>query len=254
MVRVGVEVETRAPTGQTTAHLVGTGRGETLLVDPADRSDSLDTAVDEHGVEHVAVTHHHPDHVGAVAAYAEQTGATVWARTGRAGPFQSATGIAPDREFRPGQRLPGTEIPVVDTPGHTPEHVAFVTGDGWLTGDFAVAEGSVVVGAPEGDMRAYLSSLRRVHASNPARLLPAHGPVIDDPRAVCERLLRHRRHRERRVLAAVRDGHERPDAIVRAAYDKNVSEVFGLARATVIAHVEKLAVEGRLAWNGERAQ
>jgi len=122
-----------------------------------------------------------------------------------------------------------------------------------VTGDLAVAEGSVVVGAPQGDMRAYVSSLRRVHATNPDRLYPAHGRVIDDPRATCQRLVDHRRDRERRVLAAVRDGAATTDEILEAAYDKDLSGVEDLARATVVAHLEKLAVESRVAWDGSRA-
>ncbi len=253
--RAQVAGPTRSPSGQTTAHVVAGADDEALLVDPAARSDELDTTVDERAVGHVAVTHHHPDHVGAVAAYAERNGLTVWARAGRTGAFETATGIAPDRLFRPGDRLPvAGGVGVVDTPGHAPEHVALVAGDDWLTGDLAVAAGSVVVGAPEGDMRAYLSSLRRVHARNPRRLLPAHGPVIEKPRATCERLLEHRLDREQRVLGAVRAGHERPADIVAAAYEKDVSEVFALAEATVVAHLEKLAVEQRVRWDGTRAR
>ncbi|PSP54303.1 MBL fold hydrolase, partial [Halobacteriales archaeon QH_7_68_42] len=58
--RVSVPVETRAPTGETAAYLLGSDPA--LLVDPAAASDALDTAADEHAVGHVAVTHHHPDH------------------------------------------------------------------------------------------------------------------------------------------------------------------------------------------------
>jgi len=250
--RVTVDGPTRAPSGQTTAHIVDVGR-ESLLVDPAARTDALDAAIDEHDVGHVAVTHHHPDHVGAVASYAEEADLTVWARSGRVEAFRAAAGIAPDRCFRPGDRILGG-IEVVDTPGHAPEHVAVAAGDSWLTGDLAVAAGSVVVGAPEGDMRSYLSSLRRVHARNPDRLLPAHGPVIEDPRATCERLIKHRLDREARVLDAVATGHERPAAIVEAAYEKDVSDVFALAEATVVAHLAKLAHEAKILWDGRRAR
>jgi glyoxylase-like metal-dependent hydrolase (beta-lactamase superfamily II) len=141
----------------------------------------------------------------------------------------------------------------VDTPGHAPEHVAFGTGDGYVTGDLLVAEGSVVVGAPAGDMRAYLTSLRRLHARDPDRCYPAHGPVIEDPRGTCRRLIDHRRRRERRVRQAVNDGARTADEVLEAAYEKDVSAVRELARATVVAHLEKLACEGAIRWDGERA-
>ncbi len=248
--RVSVALDTRAPTGQTNAYLLG--RRDGLLVDPPGRSADLDGAVERLNPAHVAVTHHHPDHVGALADYATEYDLTVWCLDGRSDGFETATGIAPDRTFGPGGSIPAADgVEVVDTPGHAPEHVAFVADDGLVAGDLAVAEGSVVVGAPEGDMRAYLSSLRRVHAMGPDTLYPGHGPVIEDPRATTRRLIGHRLDRERRVLAAVEGGFRELDAIVDAAYDKDISHVRDLATATVVAHLEKLDVEGRLGWDGE---
>ncbi|QLG63262.1 MBL fold metallo-hydrolase [Halorarum salinum] len=250
--RFSVPVATRAPTGQTNAYLV-TGAGsedagpESLLVDPAGRTDSLDAAVREKPVAHVAVTHTHPDHVGAVADYAAETGATVWARRCREGRFAEATGVEPDRTFREGDRV-GPAV-VLATPGHATDHVAFETPLGTLSGDVAVAEGSVVVGAPEGDVRAYLTSLRRLHARDPTALFPGHGPVVDDPRATCERLVAHRLDREAKVLAAVRSGAADVDAVLDAAYDKDLSGVRDLARATVVAHLEKLSRAGRVRYD-----
>lgn len=250
--RVAVRSETRAPTGDTAAYLLDDAA---LLIDPADRAERLDRAVRETGIEHVAVTHHHPDHVGGVAEYAEAFDLTVWARAGRTDAFADATGLAPDRTYYPGESLPpDSGVAVLDAPGHAPEHVAFAASDGLVTGDLLVAEGSVVVGAPEGDMRAYLTALRRVLARRPERCYPAHGPVIDDPDAVCRRLLEHRLRRERAIVAAVRAGASTADEIVDRAYEKDVSAVRDLARATVVAHLDKLAVEGRIEWDGERAR
>ena len=251
--RIPVPTATAAPSGETNAYIVGTDSA--LLVDPGDRTDRLDSALESAPVEHVAVTHHHPDHVGGVASCARAFDLTVWARAGRRAAFERATGIAPDRVFRPGETLPaGDGLGVVGLPGHTPEHVGFSTPEGLYCGDTVVAEGSVVVAAPEGEMRAYLSSLRRLYARNPPRLYPGHGPVVDGARAVCRRLLEHRLDREQSVLAAVRAGNSDPAAIVDASYEKDVSAVFELARATVIAHLEKLAVEGKVAWDGTRAE
>ena len=246
-----VPVATRAPTGQTNAYLVSgpglDGDTERLLVDPAGRTDTLDTAVREKGVDHVAVTHTHPDHVGAAAEYAAETDATVWARRGREERFADATGLDPDRTFAEGDRVgPAT---VVDAQGHAPDHVAFETPLGTLSGDLAVAEGSVVVGAPEGDVRAYLTALRRLHARDPRVLYPGHGPVIDDPRATCERLVAHRNAREEKVRTAVERGAVDVDAVLDTAYGKDLSGVEDLARATVRAHLEKLSRAGRVRYD-----
>jgi hypothetical protein len=71
--------------------------------------------------------------------------------------------------------------------------------------------------------------------------------------ATCRRLLTHRLDRERRVRAAVADGATTVDAILDAAYEKDLSGVRDLAAGTVRAHLAKLAVEGSLRWDGERA-
>lgn len=250
--RIDVEVPTAASVGQTAVYLLGTD--DVLVVDPAGTTAALEAAVREAETAHVAVTHHHPDHVGGVATLVDDLDATAWARTGREAAFVDATDVRPDRTFLPGDRLPvAGGVAVIDTPGHAPEHVAFASGSGLVSGDLAVAEGSVVVGGPGADMRAYLSSLRRLHAGNPRRLYPAHGPPIDDVRGTCRRLLRHRLDRERRVCRAVVGGASTVEAILERAYDKDLTGVRDLALATVETHLEKLAVERRVSWDGRRA-
>lgn len=250
--RVPIEVKTRAPTGRTAAYLVG--EGECLLVDPAAVDGRIDADLDV--IEHIAITHHHADHVGAVGSYAERTNATVWCRYGRRDAFLKATGIEPDRTFREGTVIPAgnKSVTVHETPGHAVEHVAFGVGGSILVGDLAVAEGSVVVGSPAGDMRAYLTSLRRLYSMAPKRLYPSHGPVIVAPQETCGRLIEHRLDREHRVVAAVEEGSRTVDAILDSAYDKDISGVRDLAGMTVRAHLEKLHHEGRLQWDGARAE
>lgn len=279
--RVPVDVAGSHP-GSTNSYVIG--QSGALLVDPAARDDELESVIDECAVDHVAVTHHHPDHVGAVADYAHEYGLTVWARTGHKGDFEAATGVYPDLTFAEGSVVPAGDGPirVLETPGHAPEHVAFAFsfeeniqndpetgvaetedarppaagstgGIALAVGDVAVETGSVVVGAPEGDMRAYLSSLRRLHARNPTILFPGHGPPIEDARDTLSRLIAHRLRREQRVASAVRTGAETADEVVDIAYEKDLTGVRDLAVATATAHLEKLAIEGRVQWDGERA-
>ncbi|MGQ4554789.1 MBL fold metallo-hydrolase [Halobellus sp. GM3] len=247
--RIPVPFSSPVPSGSTNAYLVGDDPA--VLVDPGGRSDDLDDAVDAANVEHIAVTHAHPDHVNGVAAYAAETDATVWCRRGREDRFTDAAGVAPDRTFLEGSELPVGGLSVIDVPGHAPDHVAFETEAGTLCGDVAIAEGSIVVGAPEGSVRAYLVALRRLYARNPRRLYPGHGPVIDDARGVCRRLISHRLDRERRVLAAVESGAADVDAVLEAAYDGDLEGVRRLARMTVVAHLEKLDADRRVRYDRE---
>lgn len=252
--RIPVPVSTRAPTGRTNAYLLGSERA--VLVDPADRHERVDAALADRDPAHLLLTHTHPDHVCGVPAYAES--ATVWTHTDHRDDFVEATGVEPDRTFGDGTTVRADrDVEVLETPGHAPDHVALAfgtdTGTAIVCGDLAVAEGSVVVAPPEGDVRAYLASLRRVLGLAPDRILPAHGPVIDDPRATCERLIDHRLDRERRVLAAVEAGNRTVEDLLDAAYDKDLTGVRDMAAGTIRGHLEKLAVEGRVRWDGAHA-
>jgi ribonuclease/clavin/mitogillin len=247
--RLDVPVETRAPGGATNAYVLGDGAR--VLVDPAGQTPELDDAAAD--VDHVAVTHTHPDHVGAVRAYATAADATVWAFAPFADRFEATTGVEPDRCFHAGDELGASGVTVLDTPGHSPDHVAFCAGGDAVTGDLVFADSSVFVGTPDGDMRAYLASLRRLIARDFDRLHPGHGDVVDAPRERVHDLYAHRRDREQRVLDAVRSGSTTVADIVDDAYATDLTGLRDLAAASVRAHLEKLAVEERIEWDGERA-
>ncbi|MFW6320278.1 MAG: MBL fold metallo-hydrolase [Halohasta sp.] len=253
--RISVPTDTIATTDQTNAYLVDSD--EPLLLDPAGRHPDLDAAVADCTPDHVTATHSHPDHTAGLTAYAFETDATVWAPVGYENRFAQATGIYPARTFREGHRVgPATAI---ETPGHASDHTAFEVelDDGRtaiFSGDLVVDEGSVVVGGPDADMADYLDSLRRIQDREPDVLYPGHGPVIDEPREAIDRLIDHRKRREEAILDALAANAEEVDEIVDRAYDKDVSDVYDLARKTVVAHIRKLESEGRVRWDAETEQ
>lgn len=257
VVRSAIQTDTRAPDGRTNAYVLG--REPAILVDPADSSETLDELVRDRGVEHLVVTHTHPDHVGAVDHYATRIDrpVTCWALEGTESRFERATGRAPDDTFTDGDRLTvgGGTVRVVTLPGHAPDHVGLVVGDDGpvCCGDCAVRDGSVVVGGEGADMRAYLASLRRLRVLDPPTLLPGHGPPIEDPEGAIDRLVTHRERRERRIKDAVEQGARRPEEILENAYEKDLTGVKDLAWATVVAHLDKLAADGELTWDGSTA-
>lgn len=252
--QIPVSVETRGEADTTNAYLIGDK--DAILVDPAGRADALDEAIGDRTIRHIAVTHTHPDHVGGVKHYAAQTGATVWCRTGYVSRFREAAGVSPDQTFREGTNLSGSgEVYVMDTPGHAPDHVGFIVSEGVedttdvLVGDLLIATGSIFVGPPDGDMRSYMVSLRRLLHRGGDSLYPGHGPPIDDPRRRIKALLAHRRERERRIQRAVERGASSIEEIIEDAYEKDLSGVEDLAAATVKAHLSKLSREGRVRTN-----
>lgn len=236
------------PTGRVNAYLHDPPeRAQTLLVDPGVAVPALFNILDSVDVSHVAVTHTHPDHAGALARVAAKTDASVCAAAGHEDRFRTATGLDPDQTLADGDQVAGAVV--LTTPGHAPDHLAFLTDDGAACGDLVIASGSISVAVPDGDVRSYLRSLRRLRARDHSRLLPGHGPAVDDPRATIDRLYGHRRDREQRILAAVREGAADPDVAVDRAYDADLGNLRAQARATVIAHLEKLDAEGRVRWD-----
>jgi glyoxylase-like metal-dependent hydrolase (beta-lactamase superfamily II) len=152
--------------------------------------------------------------------------------------------LAPGEELR----LAGTTVGVVATPGHTPDHLAFRLESGAvLVGDHVLGRGTSVVTHPEGDVTAYLESLRRVHDLGPSALYCGHGPELtDDPGAVLAFYLAHRAYREQQLLAALAQGPATVDELVAAIYAEYPREVWPAAAQSTRATLDKLRAEGRV--------
>jgi glyoxylase-like metal-dependent hydrolase (beta-lactamase superfamily II) len=117
-----------------------------------------------------------------------------------------------------------------------------------FTGDLVVKDSSVMIHwSRGGDLGQYLASLQRLLSLNPRRLLPAHGPMIDDPHTVLSGYIAHRLQRERQVVDALRRGHATVQAIAESIYDGLAPALVPAAQENVRAHLEKLKREGRAA-------
>lgn len=237
--RFEVPVDFRSPGGTVNTYFLP---DQSVLIDPARTSEDL--PLQPSAVEHIVCTHMHPDHVQGVRSFDTETDATVWTTFGRETTFVEATGVEPDRCLQEGDRIGETDVLVHYTPGHSPDHLTFRIDNALIVGDLAMANESVFVGAPGGDMRAYLTSLRRMMTLDVDIAYPGHGPPITDPSGRFAAILDHRLDREDRVRRAVQAGRRTITDIVQYAYSKDLTGKQDLAERTVRAHLEKLAVEG----------
>jgi glyoxylase-like metal-dependent hydrolase (beta-lactamase superfamily II) len=238
----------------TNTYLVGEpGSGQAVLVDPgpddAGHLATVEAALADRGAECVAVlvTHHHIDHAEAALPWADRFGVRVAAASPAvAGPR--------GRVLEPGERLAlaGTTIGVVPTPGHTQDHLAFRLESGAvLVGDHVLGRGTSVVTHPEGDVLAYLESLRRVHDLGPSALYCGHGPELtEDPGAVLTFYLAHRAYREQQLLEALGRGPATVDELVATVYAAYPREVWPAAAQSTRATLDKLRAEGRVEGTG----
>jgi len=238
----------------TNTYIVGEpGSGRAVVVDPgpddAAHLAAVEAALAARGAECVAVlvTHHHIDHAEAALPWGSHFGAQVAAGSAAvAGPR--------GRVLEPGERLSlaGTTIGVVPTPGHTGDHLAFRLESGAvLVGDHVLGRGTSVVTHPEGDVLAYLESLRRVHDLGPSALYCGHGPELtEDPGAVLDFYLAHRAFREWQLLDVLGRGPATVDELVASVYAEVPREVWPAAAQSTRAALDKLVAEGRVVWWG----
>ena len=165
-----------------------------VIVDPGEEAPRLLQALDLLGIEWVEailLTHCHFDHVGAVKAIHDATGAPVWCPELETemladidahtlpgfGPFE---GYEADHTVAGGEtlELAGMTFDVRFTPGHSPGHVTFAVRDEQtlLSGD-VLFEGSIGrTDLPGGDMSTLLASIESLleEFSPETRVYPGH--------------------------------------------------------------------------------
>jgi glyoxylase-like metal-dependent hydrolase (beta-lactamase superfamily II) len=155
-----------------------------------------------HDVRTHVVTHAHPDHFGSSHAVCEALGVPLWTGAGDAEAIETASpvlavGRVPallakmkmppahpvDRRLREGDRV--GDFVVLDTPGHSPGHIAL-----WRESDRTLVCGDVFFNLPSlrppprmltYDPERNRASMRRLAELRPALVLFGHGPPLRDP-------------------------------------------------------------------------
>ncbi|HKS47208.1 MAG TPA: MBL fold metallo-hydrolase [Amycolatopsis sp.] len=168
----------------------------------------------------------------------------------------------PDEWLTPGRRsvLPGRDLDVVHTPGHTTGHVVFDDGAGGLmfTGDHVLPHITPSIGfqpkAAELPLRDYLGSLRLVRGMPDRRMLPAHGPVSDSVHQRVDELLDHHEERLSRTAETIVDGATTAyEAALRLGWTRRRRKLGELdafnqmlAVGETRAHLDLLVYQGKL--------
>jgi glyoxylase-like metal-dependent hydrolase (beta-lactamase superfamily II) len=242
---VGLRADNPGPFTLTGTNTWLVGSGPTWLVDPGPALDAhLDVITAEigrrGGLGGIALTHDHPDHADAVPPIR---------RRFPEAPLAAARGDV-DRRLADGDRF--GPLDVVATPGHAPDHLAFVAGTIGLTGDAVLGTGSVFIAPDPGALAGYLRGLERLRRRDLTLLLPGHGPVVADPAAKLREYIDHRLDREQRLLGALADGARSVPEMLDAAWSDVPEPLRPAATVTLAAHLDKLADEGRLPAGVER--
>jgi glyoxylase-like metal-dependent hydrolase (beta-lactamase superfamily II) len=252
----------------TNSYLIGRGQVAVLDPGPADPAHlaALLAATAGERISAILVSHTHRDHSPGVAALQAATGAPSFGFGPHLTPPE-AGGEGGDHAFHPDQRLadgevvtgPDWRVTALHTPGHCANHLCFALEDAAGTGtlfsaDHVMSWSTSVVSPPDGDMAAYMTALARVAARDDRLLLPGHGPPLPEPAPFLAGLAAHRREREARVLAALRQaGMASAAELVPAAYGPTLdAKLVPAAARSLLAHLIKLAAEGLARREGDR--
>ena len=162
-----------------------------------------------------------------------------------------------DLEFEPDVRVGDGEVAAhgdgwtligIHTPGHTSNHmcVAFEEEKALFTGDHIMGWSTTVVSPPDGDMRDYMASVKKLQLRDDKILWPTHGSPVTDPQPFLLAYYEHRLGREAQVLACVAQGVNTVAPMVRQMYAAVIPELHIPAARSVLSHLTQLVQDGRL--------
>ncbi len=252
---------TLPPATTTNCYVVGTD--VLWIVDPGtyelDEQARLFEMVDElvaegARVEGILATHHHRDHVGAIAATCQRYRVAVRGHAltlGRLPPgvrlgAPLADGARIDLGAAPDGR-PGWFLEAIHTPGHDRGHLCFRESryDTMLVGDMLSSISTIVIDPPEGHLATYLDSLERLGRERLTTLYPAHGPAVRDGQRVVAQYRRHRAQREEKLFAALTATAATEADLLPQVYADVDTRMLPVAARSLAAGLEKLAEDGR---------
>jgi glyoxylase-like metal-dependent hydrolase (beta-lactamase superfamily II) len=222
--------------GTNTWVLRAPGSEGAVVVDPGPLHEQHLAAVAAQGpVELVVLTHGHFDHSEGAGRFAELTGAKVRAldprhRLGDEGLVDGDVIAAA-----------GLEIRVAHTPGHSSDSLCFLLPDAVLTGDTILGRGTTVVAHPDGVLRDYLESLKRLRDLGDVTVLPGHGPELPHAGDAAQHYLDHREQRLEQVRAALAQGATTAREVVEIVYVDVDRVLWGAAEMSVRAQLDYLA-------------
>lgn len=240
----------------TNSYLVG--KREVALIDPGSSQEESIRAILNYleGLSgarliKIIITHRHPDHMEGASAIKEATGAEIGIYESDAQWLTNRPGAPPiDYILKDGNiiELGDLTLKVIHTPGHASGHICLYLQEEMIlfSGDLIAGFGTVVISPPDGNMKAYLESLKALSGYQIKAICPGHGPVITNAPKKIQEYIEHRLMRESQIINSLKGGEKTIRELVKEVYTDVDPKLHGLAERSVAAHLFKLKEEGRV--------
>ena len=251
---------TKPPATHTNAYLMGDQK--LYLIDPAtphsSEQEKLWALLDEllaqgKSIEGILLTHHHPDHVGAVAEcqrryqlplYAHQLTSRQLPNLAFSGSLEHQQeldlGLSPDHQA-------GWKLRVYHLPGHAPGHLAFqeTRYQAVIVGDLISTLSSMLIDPTDGHLGTYIKSLQFLESVTDGHLYPGHGPPSREGGKVVQKALHHRYKRKQEILETLDTHPQTLEKLVNKIYAKFDRRTKKLARRSLHSSLIQLLEEGQ---------
>ena len=206
-------------------------------------------------IKQILVTHTHPDHSPGAKLLHQRTAAPVMGMYALHKQTQDKTFKA-NKVLEDGDEIREIEytLKAIHTPGHASNHLCYLLEEEKMifTGDHIMEGSTVVIGPPDGNMKQYIESLEKLKQFDISMIAPGHGNLMKDPKSVVDWIVSHRMFREKKVVDALTEfSKANLDQLVEKVYDDVDERLHGIARASLLAHLNKLIEEDKAVSKGE---
>ncbi|ETX06630.1 MBL fold metallo-hydrolase [Candidatus Entotheonella palauensis] len=161
-----------------------------------------------------------------------------------------------DLDFSPDERVAdgdvirgnGWTMTAIHTPGHCSNHICYHLAEenALFSGDHVMGWATSVVGPPDGSMKDYLASLRKLLPYDTERYWPTHGPAITEPNRYVQSFIEHREDREGQIVAYLQGGAKQIADFVPEMYAGYDKRLWYPAANSVLAHMLHLVETNRV--------
>ena len=246
------------------------GKGEVAVIDPGpaleQHVEALLSGLEGEKITHQLITHTHLDHSPAAKLLKERTGALTYGYGPHgSGKFERGVKVEEggDLEFTPdvfvshGDLIEGLNwsFECLHTPGHTSNHIcyAFKEENSLFPGDHVMGWSTTVISPPDGDMHAYIQSLRTLITRDENTYYPTHGAPIENPMSFVRGLISHRKMREGQIVSLLKKSDTTIPNMVNKMYKELDKRLIPAAQRSVFAHIIDLSERGKISCEGNLA-